>query len=682
MAGRSRVLALVVLGALVAVVVGLLLRRLREPAGDGPLAAGGAAGAEPARSTDLRGSRSRLDRGAAESVGDDAGASRPERATDRTESRRTVVVTDEDDRPIAEALVTDDWSDKTVSTDGVGRAALVLHGDVSVRAEGFLRLAVSCEPGDEIVHVRLARDRRAELVFRLTGDGVTDADEVHLWVECEGRDGDVSQDFVFAKRGLAEFPQALEPGAYVVAATTEHLVSAPRRIDVVEGRRNEVTVLMSPVRAIQGVVRDPRGAPLVGAHVAWEAKPMGYGWQGLSGTTTDAAGRFRIADAPEGAIDVVAELDGYAAGRRSAGGGAGEIEVTLRKTGSIEGRVDGRDGGGLEGIRISAASLDGASAPSEPGHPDGGGAFRMSLAEGLWRLRAENDFAAGASVDVRVGPDAPTSCTLEPPPKGMVIVGRVVEASTEGEVAADAWLRFSPESPDAAFANMPTSGALVRTDREGQFRMSRLPRGTYTVTATGLGGLACREGVGPVDSDVTLRLEPMAAISLRLRDPTRPYLPVPTPRRAIIYLASSGSVATSSEVGDEGGLFENLPVGAYTLTAVVGKAVVETSLTVSGDERTWARRTLALVPGATIAGTVRDARGTPIPGAAVEVRRERLPWDARDRCDGEGRFAVEGLPPGRWRLQVLDADLRPTHEAIVTVEPGRTYEVVVGPRAP
>lgn len=68
------------------------------------------------------------------------------------------------------------------------------------------------------------------------------------------------------------------------------------------------------------------------------------------------------------------------------------------------------------------------------------------------------------------------------------------------------------------------------------------------------------------------------------------------------------------------------------------------------------------VAQAAIAGTVSDAWGTPVPGVAVEAISSALMEDARSTLtDDAGRYRVEDLPPGSYRLRFTLAGWKTLH---------------------
>jgi len=57
--------------------------------------------------------------------------------------------------------------------------------------------------------------------------------------------------------------------------------------------------------------------------------------------------------------------------------------------------------------------------------------------------------------------------------------------------------------------------------------------------------------------------------------------------------------------------------------------------------------------GGTVAGTVRDARGMPLPGVRVAVLSEEAADASETHADAQGRFEMSRLRPGRYRVVAL-----------------------------
>ena len=113
--------------------------------------------------------------------------------------------------------------------------------------------------------------------------------------------------------------------------------------------------------------------------------------------------------------------------------------------------------------------------------------------------------------------------------------------------------------------------------------------------------------------------------------------------------------AARAMTGDDGRFaLAGLDAGLYALEARDGvRAPAHADVEVSAGQTANAR--LQMAAGAVLRGTVKDARGEPVPAFTVVVFRNQglasLPEAIRTVVDREGSFAVEGLTPRAYRVQ-------------------------------
>jgi hypothetical protein len=77
-----------------------------------------------------------------------------------------------------------------------------------------------------------------------------------------------------------------------------------------------------------------------------------------------------------------------------------------------------------------------------------------------------------------------------------------------------------------------------------------------------------------------------------------------------------------------------------------------------------------------INGTVKDPNGAVVAGAQITVRNETTGETRNATADGQGRFKIEGLAPGRYTLSIARNGFK-TAERGVTIESGRTETVEI-----
>jgi hypothetical protein len=78
----------------------------------------------------------------------------------------------------------------------------------------------------------------------------------------------------------------------------------------------------------------------------------------------------------------------------------------------------------------------------------------------------------------------------------------------------------------------------------------------------------------------------------------------------------------------------------------------------------------------TINGTVKDPNGAVVAGAQVTVRNETTGETRNATTDGQGRFKVEGLAPGRYAVSVTRNGFK-TAERNIAIEGGRTEAIEI-----
>lgn len=103
-----------------------------------------------------------------------------------------------------------------------------------------------------------------------------------------------------------------------------------------------------------------------------------------------------------------------------------------------------------------------------------------------------------------------------------------------------------------------------------------------------------------------------------------------------------------TESKDEGRfVIEGLPEGSYALRAMKGKFACHSTIDVKSTGKVKGETRLALIPAGTITGWVRNPEGTPLKGIIVIPMSLRA---AVAESNGTGRFDLEGLPTGKYKI--------------------------------
>jgi protocatechuate 3,4-dioxygenase beta subunit len=170
-----------------------------------------------------------------------------------------------------------------------GHAPATLHGDASTAS-----LDAVLSPGESA----------SGLVRSTRGEPIADA-EVVLYTDLGARRTRTSADGMFALTDLAAGTARLAVRAVGFAGTSHDVAVQsngglrPTTLDRTE---------LAPGGAVEGVVLDARGDPIAGARVAQGLVPtyLAVGSSPAGVAVTDAHGRFRLADLPEGSVTLEA----------------------------------------------------------------------------------------------------------------------------------------------------------------------------------------------------------------------------------------------------------------------------------------------------------------------------------------------------------------------------------------
>ncbi|MFO0572943.1 MAG: carboxypeptidase-like regulatory domain-containing protein [Polyangia bacterium] len=243
---------------------------------------------------------------------------------------------------------------------------------------------------------------------------------------------------------------------------------------------------------VGGQVTDPRGQPVAGARVEVTVGKR------RQLALTDSRGGFTVRGLPLGALVVQVQKAGHASLSRSlrADEPRGDLRLTLGPGGGVAGVLrDARLGGLPTGAQLTLESPGDPLAARQAVVLAADGSFRMTgLAPGEVTLRARAPGYAPLQQTVRVseGP-APDSVTardlvlaLE---RGASVLGRVINSSGRGASGADdsrAGITVTAEPLEGPSTGRTVARAL--TDDRGEFELSDLPAGRLRITASGSAG--------------------------------------------------------------------------------------------------------------------------------------------------------------------------------------------------
>jgi hypothetical protein len=410
-------------------------------------------------------------------------------------------------------------------------------------------------------------------------------------------------------------------------------------------------LVLEPGLELVGSVSDLAGRPIVGAAI--RAEPVGPSVR-IGGARSDPAGGFLIAGLPAGEYRVVVDAEGYVpelieSVLLEAGVDPERLEVRLSPGALLEGLVTDRNGRPLEGATVTATRESSRVALGGPGPPlrDHGDA------EGRYRLEGLPLGASTIAADAQGHRGAVRDVVLE-------------EGANRLDFELDGALEISgrvlgPDGLPVAGANVLFLGASTRplgrarTDAAGEFR-DEIDDGVRVILTARKDGVGASPEVGPIlvqgasISGVELRLEGGGAISGQVHG-----LDLDQMARVGVVAAPAHERSPWSRVGarpDYEGRFriEPLTAGEWIVTASLEGRSARASVSLP-DAASESSVDLVFEPGYSLTGTVLDG-GTPAEGLTVRARGTSVLSSGSDLTGPGGRFEMNDLPAGSYRLEV------------------------------
>ncbi|MEA2633982.1 MAG: large repetitive protein [Chloroflexota bacterium] len=219
--------------------------------------------------------------------------------------------------------------------------------------------------------------------------------------------------------------------------------------------------LTSQATTLTGTVTDASTArPIPGATVS----------AGTSNATTNGSGVYSISGLAPGAYTATTTATGYASQSASvtmtAGATTTQNFALAPNPGTITGTVT--DSGSTAPIAGATVSYGGGSTTT-----DGSGSYTLAnVAEGSYTVTASATGYAGQSRTVTVGPGATATQNFALTPPNGAITGTVTNATTGTPISG---------------ATVAYSGGSTTTNGSGQYTLSSVSPGTYSVTASASG---------------------------------------------------------------------------------------------------------------------------------------------------------------------------------------------------
>ncbi|SEL58644.1 Carboxypeptidase regulatory-like domain-containing protein [Stigmatella aurantiaca] len=340
------------------------------------------------------------------------------------------------------------------------------------------------------------------------------------------------------------------------------------------------------------------------------------------------------------------------------------FDISLETAGGLRVRVvEARSGRLLKG-----ASVQSPDVPEVVWREEDVGRFRAApLRPGPHALlvRAPGHGAVQRVLEVRAG--AETEVELELPPES-VLSGRILGPEGLGMQGA----RLHLLGPGLS------GGEVFVTGAEGRFEVRGLAEDTYELRVERPGYLSVtRELRLPRTEPLELSLAPAAAVAVKVLGARGE----PVEDASVsLTLVGEGRGETVREAVTEawGGVhFGGLVPGSYLAKARAPGYLPSEPVPVEAWDEEAVPISLVLREGLTLSGRVRDARGLPVAEADVVLMGEGTSV-GRARTDGQGRFTLSGLGPGRVRL-LVEKFGHPMREVEVQVPASNLELMLEGP---
>lgn len=410
-------------------------------------------------------------------------------------------------------------------------------------------------------------------------------------------------------------------------------------------------------------VRD-EGGPVAGADVrvlAAAAASLGV-TSGFPAGRTGDDGSLRVDGLrPERPVVVSAAAEGRApATSEAVGPGPSvrptEVEIRLRRGGSIAGSVLGSDGAPVGGVAVSAWSPSrGLSSLRATSGADGRFVIE-GVAPGAWQVRAQEmvreetapgtyTFAPGESATAEVTVGDGERAEVELRFAGGPAIEGIVEDSEGQPVSGCTVLAQGVEG----------AGGLVSvaSDPRGRFKFRGVAPGRHRLSASG----GPFEAADPVEVEAGTRdaklVVPRARVELLIRvSDAVSGEPVPG---AEVFVRG-GMIMTTTSAGADGTTSLRTPPGAYRVYAgAAGRAPEARDVPVTAADEGRKEVEFRLGPGRRVSGKVIDAKDRPLAGVQIVVVlddtkafRSSLAVTAAD-----GTFVLDGVPVQGGQAGVL-----------------------------
>ncbi len=446
------------------------------------------------------------------------------------------------------------------------------------------------------------------------------------------------------------------PGARVDLSVEKEGFVAVSLSGVEAPNAEPLEIVLRPTSSVLGRVIDSDGQPIVGAAV--DVRPERGRGSGMGSPswnqqfTSGDDGTFEITGVEPGRATVAASAAGY---RRQELAGLEvpadeplrDVEIVLTPGAIVRGTVTEADGSPVVGVFVAVTDLDSTGLGGDGTVTDADGKFLISgTAEGRRKVLAMDRASRRASknVEIELGTNE-VDLVFE---GGVEVSGQVVDAGGAGVAGARVALRQSRTGSVPRFGRQETLSTV-----DGSFSVADVQPGTYGVSAS-------KEGFAPAELDEPLEVgaHPVGGLQLRLPAGTTltgSVLGLEYDELARVQIRAFVSGSGVAKPDFEGRYrIPNLPAGELTVQAEIpgsGRQVREKTTIPAGASE--AVLDLEFGSGFTLTGIVFHGE-RPLGGAMLRMSGVDVSHSGNTTVSQDGKFRVEGLPAGSYRLLISD----------------------------
>jgi len=495
-------------------------------------------------------------------------------------------------------------------------------------------------------------------------------------------------------------------GTWYVYAEAPNYVQPEEALRIEVTRTAEVTVHLSRMAAVSGIVLDPLGNPVSRASVTLMDSLK---QSNSKSAKTDESGHFSIGQVPPGSYELWAKHDEFATSaiqgiELNAHDAKTDLRLQLQAGGAIHGIVYGSDGSPAAGLTIEAGQTFGRAQRGTVS--DAEGRFQLEgLAAGKYQVIAQPEYEFGFAE-----PRSSRDVSADEMMRELKITTAVV---VDGEIT-EVVLGGRPGSPVRVFGRVTRAGVAARHGsiailREGGSMLDALDSasvqadGSYVLQVNGHGPatLVFTDDMSafggwsqPIDipeqsewrCDVELPAGRLHGLVVSKLGPLQGVTVMLDPHEAVTHELGFG-LGNSTRTDARGRFeFESLTAGVYDLRVMtVGLdsdsrepvARVVSGITIDTNELT--EITVEIEAGGTLVGRAIDAEGNPQARASIFVRDATGQLVSRIsmvESDANGHFSHPGLPPGELFVESRTPE-GASQPVAVQIVPGEEAEVVL-----